>query len=424
MNTIPLDSLIIKEDRQRQHYDVDKLSELSDSILVTGLLNPLVVYDHLNPTLIAGERRRRAIKLLYAKGHPIMHSGVQLPEGHVPVTYYHSEDEYAVELAELDENLHRADLTWQEKTAALARLHKIKVEQNPSQSASDTARQVWAGDYHSGAPAMVGEAMLLDRHMDNPEVAKAKSKKDALKIIRKSATNEILNGLARVHDDSNSEHTLIKGDCLEVMDELPSEYWQCIITDPPYGIGADTFGDQAIGDHQYEDSEEYFKDLLPAVCRSLYRISAAQSHAYVFCDPRRFDDLRLWMEAADWYTWPTPLIWYKGNMGLLPRPDHGPRRTYETILYAIKGDKKILKPGAHDVIHCPSVGSQRHAAEKPVDLYCDLLSRSVRPGDRVLDCFAGSGPLFPAANRMSLEATGIELDETAYALALSRLEEK
>ena len=53
-------------------------------------------------------------------------------------------------------------------------------------------------------------------------------------------------------------------------------------------------------------------------------------------------------------------------------------------------------------------------------LYCDLLSRSVNPGDRVLDCFGGSGPILVAANRMRLVATYIEEKEVPYNIAVAR----
>jgi len=41
-----------------------------------------------------------------------------------------------------------------------------------------------------------------------------------------------------------------------------------------------------------------------------------------------------------------------------------------------------------------------HGAQKPVELYVNLLQRSVRPGMRVLDSFAGSGPMLEAAAQL------------------------
>jgi site-specific DNA-methyltransferase (adenine-specific) len=65
-----------------------------------------------------------------------------------------------------------------------------------------------------------------------------------------------------------------------------------------------------------------------------------------------------------------------------------------------------------------------HPAQKPVPLLVDLLRRSARPGDRVLDPFMGSGSTVLAANELKLACTGIELDEAAYGIAARRLKEE
>ena len=53
-------------------------------------------------------------------------------------------------------------------------------------------------------------------------------------------------------------------------------------------------------------------------------------------------------------------------------------------------------------------------------LYRDLLSRSCVAGDRVLDCFGGTGPILVAANMMKLEATYIENSKESYDIAVTR----
>lgn len=88
---------------------------------------------------------------------------------------------------------------------------------------------------------------------------------------------------------------------------------------------------------------------------------------------------------------------FKAQPGRVPAFEHGPRRQYETILYAIKGSKKAnhIYP---DVIplqrrrqHGPRCGRSQSRCSRT------LLQRSVKPGDKVLDSFAGSGPLLEAA---------------------------
>ncbi len=60
-------------------------------------------------------------------------------------------------------------------------------------------------------------------------------------------------------------------------------------------------------------------------------------------------------------------------------------------------------------------------AQKPVDLYRDLLSRSARAGDSVLDCFAGTGPILPAAHQLRVAATAVEMLPQNFGIAAKRL---
>jgi DNA modification methylase len=106
---------------------------------------------------------------------------------------------------------------------------------------------------------------------------------------------------------------------------------------------------------------------------------------------------------------------------MLPKPDYGPRKTYEAFLFATRGNPKYLKTGAPDVLTFPVKEEISHGAQKPVELYAELIARSVFPGANVLDPFAGSGTIFPAANRTKVTATGFEINPEYYNLALSRI---
>lgn len=430
MLTLPLEGIIVGE-RQRKEYDVDRISELADSIQEVGLLHAPRIQSADDPRLIAGGCRLRAMKMVIARGHRIKYNGEECELGMIPVTVHHSEDAYDVQVAELYENLHRTDLTWQERAAAVDDLHRLRLERNPQHSATDTAKEIFGDSYHSSSSASVNSDVRLAQAMRNdPDVAKAKTKKEAQKILQKKAAKSAYGMLAEASKENTdgsipfSPHTLLQGDARDLIKMLPDGQFSCILTDPPYGIGADTFGDQGQGDHSYNDSQEYVFQLLGDLARESFRVATDQAHAYVFCDIRYWPYLKDAFASRGWYVWQTPLIWYKGNQGLLPRPDYGPRRTYEAILFAIKGDRKVLLAGQHDVISIPGVGAARHAAEKPVELYVNLLNRSCHPGEHVLDPFAGSGTIFPAANRLDLKATAFNLDPHDFALAQTRLEEK
>jgi DNA modification methylase len=91
-------------------------------------------------------------------------------------------------------------------------------------------------------------------------------------------------------------------------------------------------------------------------------------------------------------------------------------------LYAIKGHKKTTAIYPDVITTTADIGLQ-HGAQKPVALYENLLTRSCLPGDKVLDCFAGSGTIFPAAHNLKLTAVGIEMSTEYYGICLNRLKE-
>ena len=116
-----------------------------------------------------------------------------------------------------------------------------------------------------------------------------------------------------------------------------------------------------------------------------------------------------------------PPIWDKGSTGHAPARTLGWRRSHELILFASKGGKRFSTVTS-DVIRVPNVRDKGHAAEKPTELYVELLKRSCLPRDRVLDPCCGSGTIFQAARETYTTATGIECDEKAHGLALTKLQ--
>ena len=74
----------------------------------------------------------------------------------------------------------------------------------------------------------------------------------------------------------------------------------------------------------------------------------------------------------------------------------------------------------YDVV--PLAARCGHPCEKPVDLLADLIKTSTRPGDLVLDCFAGSGATGLAAKVTGRRAVLIEQEESYCRMIRRRLE--
>jgi site-specific DNA-methyltransferase (adenine-specific) len=432
MQTVEVSKIIITPNRQRQEFDPVAMGELAETITAKGLMHaPVMRETEEGLVLVAGERRLRAIRDIWMLGGIVKYNGEEVPEGQVPYVTLGQLTPLQAEEAELEENLHRKDLTWQENSAAMAKLHSLRSRQAQAEgrvhTVADTAMET-KGRSDGSYQATVRKDLIVAKHLDNPEVAKAKTVDEAFKILkRQEETSRNIQLAATVGKTfTESVHELHNTNCLAWMRSADADQFDVILTDPPYGMGADQFGDGGGGrlannEHHYKDDLESWRALMLDWCPLAYRVSKQQAHAYVFCDIDNFHELKRMMQAAGWYVFRTPMICTKPNSGRVPLPDEGPRRQWECILYAIKGHKKTtaIYP---DVITTMADPGLQHGAQKPVALYTNLLLRSVRPGDTVLDSFAGSGTIFPAAHQYKVKAVGIEMNPEYYAIAYKRLQ--
>lgn len=431
MKTIAISAVKIAPNRQRRVFDAAKLHAFAENIAATLLQNPIVlrlVGDDFQ--LVSGERRLRAVTDLADLGQQIRHDGQLVPLGFIPYTLFDDLDPIAAEEAELDENLKREALTWQEESAALKRLAELRIKQSvargtaPPSTAELTAE---VRDSVSGsATEITRRQLIVANHLDDPEVKAAKNVDDAFTILKKKEQAAKSRELGeRVGRTFTAEvHQAFNADALVWLGQAEAGRFDCILTDPPYGMGADKFGDAdglAAGAHGYKDDEEVFKACAWALINNSYRITKPQAHLYLFCDLQWWSFLTTELRAVGWQVFRTPLIWYKRNVMRAPWPAGGPQRKYETLIYARKGDRPVLKM-AGDVLEFSADENLGHAAQKPVALFEELLRRSCNSGDSVLDPFCGSGPIFPAAHALKCRATGVELDTSAYGIAVKRIE--
>jgi DNA modification methylase len=428
MNFIESSEIIIPKNRTRRDIDEDKLNELANDIRKPhGLLHTPILRND-NKTLVAGERRFRAMLLLHEADVKFSHQGQRVPKGKIP--YQSLAELSSLELldAEISENIIRTDLSWQDMVKAYADLDDLRKLIDPKHTARETAAEILGLDDPSKvAPHhisnLVSNSVILVEHLDDPEIGKAATRKEAIKILTRKLEKEFTAELAAKYNVSpnSNGHILYHAKFEHFLKPASENKFDLIIADLPYGINADkVFGDMADLDHDYSDDPQEAIERYQSLAELGYKVTKEQSHLYIFCDPLWFSRLYDVYTKAGWWCAKAPIIWDKGNMGLLPQPDHMPRRSYETILFAIKGKREAI--AVHrDVINLPNIANKIHAAQKPVDLYLQLIKRSCQPGDLVLDPACGSGTIFPAASLASCTAVGIEASEDSYNIAFSRI---
>ena len=430
-----LSKVVTPEHRHRKTFIEADIKDLATSISTHGLFHaPVVLADGV--TLVAGERRLRAITSLYEENTAFSYNEIEVELGHIPVVKITTSSEWGIREAELSENIDRVNLSWREKSSAVEELHRLRDEEKQEttgkrQNKYETAEELYPkhiDDRHIETKMRdVSRDLIVAQFMDDPEIAKAKDRPEALKMITKKLEVKRRKELGKQFDLSKASgnHQIISGDVFEELPKLEENQISCIITDPPYGIGADTFNNQSASKHSYKDDAEYGDAIAELILEEGYRLTKKRAHLYMFVDINKFLIWKAIAEEFKWYVWPKPLIWFRGaNSGIAPRPDHGPRNTYEAIMYCIKGDKEVKVKNSVDVINIPHERGIDYAAHKPADLYAELIKRSCDPGDFVLDPVCGSGPVFGAAGKCSVVAIGIDSSEVAISLCYERLKEK
>ena len=427
MQLIDITDITVKEDRQREHFDEEKIESLANGIKSKGLIHPILLRE-ANGTyyLVAGERRLRAVKSIHNEGLYFDHDGSPVPIGKIPYTSTTEElSEYQIAELEFEENYLREDLTWQEEAQALDRIHKLRLKENPKQTRKDTAKELSAkgGKSVGRLRRRLVEAEIIQSQIKNPKVQAARSFDEAFRISvreREARWTVKLAEFARERIQVKEPYTLIHGDLTEEMGKIDPESIDLILADPPYGIDADKFGSQAHTQHTYNDSDCAIAE---EIINHGYHLLKDTGQMYIFCDISYFTYLCDCAKDVGLIAWRTPIVWSKGTTGHAPRGAMGYRRQYELIAYFRKSNKGGLVKLSPDVIDITERPNREHAASKPLPLYGELIRNTVFPGSMLLDPCCGSGTIFPAAFSTNNKCIGIEIDDSSFTLSKKKLDQ-
>jgi ParB/RepB/Spo0J family partition protein len=217
VHDIPVERIFL-QDRQRD--DLGDIQSLQFSIEQYGLLQPIVVEPRPEEKflLIAGGRRLTAFRALGRKTIPAMLT-TEL-------------DELTRKELEYEENIQRKSLTWLEECKAIAEIHRIKKIQFANNfperfgrvwSQKDTAKTLQISEGKVSQDCALAEALTI-----HPEISKANTQKDALRLLRHLQENI-------VPDESLYQKKLrdcfILADFPDCAERLTPNSIDCIITD-------------------------------------------------------------------------------------------------------------------------------------------------------------------------------------------------
>ena len=446
MRLVSVESIVVEARQRKRGLTPESVADLAASIEqntpimpdTLGLINPIVV--RAGNVLVAGERRLRAFQLLKRLLIPV------LDQEHLSV------DDAAI--IELEENVKRLDVTWQERCYAAADIHRRLESKDPEWNQGKTAERLGVTTQSISRYLALAEAMGRD-----PSISEIASLSTAFAVLQrqqdrrfddmltgiqesivpaKPAVNptpaalQTLMGVVPLPEEEPEpapEPSILLGDFLSWSALYSGPKFNFIHCDFPYGAGADKTSSQinAGGDlPKYEDSREIFWELCQGLLDCFSNVVAPSAHIMLWLQTEAIyeahDFFSGYSNSLDLRVFRIPLVWHKSdNTGVVSDPSRRARHIYETAFVLSRGDRKIVQ-SVSDVYSCP-VSRGIHPAEKPQPMLEHFFRMFVSPTTRMLDPTSGSGTALRAAETLGADKIfGIERDPKFYDEATAELE--
>lgn len=203
-----------------------------------------------------------------------------------------------------------------------------------------------------------------------------------------------------------------KDDCFNIIAQMPNDYLDLVIVDPPYGdgIGYGRNGKEILNNEDESINYRFLDAILPKMKQdtSLYLFS---NHKFCYKIKE--------YAVANGFNYRMLCVLVKNNIGM----GYGFRNQYEVCLVLEKGKAKYnlndvsnvwkMKHIAHD--------DNSHPHQKDYDIIRKIILHSSKEGDLIFDGFMGSFSTAIACHKEKRNFLGTELDAKWYALGQRKL---
>jgi ParB family chromosome partitioning protein len=390
-HSVALGDIVVNRD-SRQRRELENIPVLADSIRRLGLIHPLVVTRDLQ--LVAGERRYCAL--------------AQLGWTSVPVQYVDELEPERLEAIELEENIKRQDISWQDQVMALRRYHKLRAANEPNWNMIKTGEAIGISDTHISYMLQIAEELARGNKM----VTEAPKLSTAAGLVRRALERQDQQALDKIHEQIGGgpaqappPESILVEDFTEWVIGYTGPRFNFIHCDFPYGIEADTFNQGSASAHGgYTDTRETWEKLMMALEQATARATTQSCHLMFWFsmrkgDERLYEPTAQWLSTMGWDINPIPLIWMKSDgAGILPDPERGPRQIYESCFLGSRGDRKIVRAKSN-AYAAPTV-RERHMSEKPEPMLRHFFEMLIDQNTVLLDPTCGSGSALRAAESL------------------------
>lgn len=414
--SVLVDSIHVPASRQRKEFKEEDLESLADSIRRIGLIHPPLVSE--TNELIAGERRLLAIK--------------RLGWTHIPTQLAEDVSPRERKALELEENTKRVDLTWQERCIAIFEFDEDRRAEIPGWTNEDTAAALGFDNSWLGKQIAVAKEL----RQGNKVVAEAPKLSTAVGLVRRKNERERQSHVAALTStifdkpgeslSSIAAYEPIKqGDFNEWAPTYDGQPFNLIHCDFPYGINADRNQQgYAVEEHGgYEDTPDIYFQLLDTFVKHHERFTTESCHLVFWFSMKYYTETLAMLRRTRFIVDDFPLVWIK-DVGLLPDPNRGPRRVYETAFLGRSGDRKIVR-AVSNAIQAPRGSDHIHMSVKPVPVLEHFFRMLVDSTTSLFDPTSGGGTALGAALGLGAgRVEGLELNPEFVARANRALQQQ
>lgn len=470
--TVPY-HLIRVEPRMRDELgDIETLAaSIADPEI--GLICPLTVEENDDGTytLLAGGRRHTAISLLRHR-----HDGdvADIPFANVPVYIRYNLSKTSRGLIELEENIRRKEMTWQEQVLGIAQVHKGEAQRAALEGSKWT--QQMTGALFGRSHTLVGYALRLASALESgdEEIVKAATTDDAISILTKRAQREAEKARAAFKqaalrmrqlqqseaadtvsltdpdtgdtldagpvaptpltlDDAaldkyaRSTQIILLGDSHDYMlTECPPATFDGIYTDIPYGIDMANL----VGSHVDETAAQHDRakniSLFETFLRGAYRVLKPETYCVFWFDVEHTTTLVELATAVGFRAQRWPLHAFKPN-AQNQNAAVNPTKDYESVFVCSKTNATLAeKCSTCQIPWAWEPGEEAkyaHAFAKPHSAHAHLLRKFFRPSAKLLDPYCGEGSLVLSGLRLGYDSLGIDNTEHHVIRARTHVEQ-
>lgn len=461
---LPITDVIVGARLRKDSPQVKAMvEEIARSIKDIGPLQPLILDEKNN--LIDGGCRYAAYNLLGAEEVPIVRR-----------TRVSARAKLAMEV---EANLRRSDLTWQEKVEAIARYHEDKTADAADEGSEWSQRATGSLLKVSNAHVSNCVQMWPFLKKGDPDILKCSSLQEAQDVLlerkKKMAVQHALAVTAMAQPEvlqlaTEKKHTaapvvfalgkgdnvtpvqmkatlsdapvvgmtppklvdlsklLFNDDCTEWMMRAPRDSVDVIVTDIPYGVDMANMEDMK-GIEMMKSTHEVDGnlDIMPKFIKGAFHILRPNSYLIFFYALQHHEKLRNWGEEAGFKVQDWPLLWLKPHSCKNNAPQCNWTKSFEPVMIMKKGSPTLKTPMTKchmEVDGMPDKKMQSNPFAKPLHFLSEMIFKplGLPTGALCLDPFAGEGSILNAAILHGLQPIGIDIDKDRFPSLVARIE--